>query len=232
MKYRLLLLSKHHELANEFERDIICDEMAFEWKSLDINQSNLDPRQYDLFLLSLDESEQKNKENLLYLRSMTEKVILVLLEGNSEILESYFLELGADGIINLPLRKIETCSRLKAIFRRLTMMNQSLSSMSFQIGSCLYDTNEHRLVCDGKEVELTMKESDLLNLLIRNKNHVVNRDVIFRTLYPLDKSASDNALNILVNRLRKKIEVTGLSNTISTVSGYGYRYNSNEIKEI
>lgn len=227
MNNRLLLLTGNYDFASEFKHLIPEESVSFDSGKLENESIDHDPNTYDLIILDLTQSEQTNREKLSYLRSITDQPIFVVLKEKSEIVRSYYLELGADGIIDLPLRKIETRSLIRALLRRMHAIESLNMDEAYHFGGCTYHPHENIIRTPVSEVVLTLKEGQLLNLFVQNMKRVVSRERIFRYLYPLEHSASDNALNILVTRLRKKMRDHDCPcpNLIQTISGVGYRMN-------
>ncbi len=185
---------------------------------------DVDFNTYDLVILNLDSNNDTiNKEMILNLIARTDLPLLVLSKRKSEHIKSYYLDLGADGFIEQPIEKIITSARIRALLRRFKYHHQRRLNTR-RIGPFLIDYDNKTISKYGKEVPLTVKEFSLARILIENVNTIVGRERLIQLIYALETSATDNALNIHMNRLRRKLK-TNQDSSIETVWGVGYRFN-------
>ena len=129
------------------------------------------------------------------------------------------LSSGADDYITKPFELREVTARVKTILRRFekTVTQQNI----IRAGNLVIHEQE-RIVCiDGCEVELTMKEFDLLLWLIKNPKKVFTREALLDEIWGYDFACGSRTVDIHIQRLRKKC---GLIEEILTVFGVGYKY--------
>lgn len=105
------------------------------------------------------------------------------------------------------------------ITKHLTKREQSKNHIFLDHEFC-YNTDTHTLYYHNQPIHLTKKESDLLEILISNKNHIVDRYTIENLIWP-DKETNTNTMNTLLKRLREKLK----HKFIETIPGQGYRLN-------
>lgn len=125
------------------------------------------------------------------------------------------LNLGAEDYIIKPFEMIELIARINVVLRR-----NNNSVRIFQIEQLVVSLDEHKATLNGIEVELTLKEFEILELLILNKNIALSREKIIESIWGYDYMGESRAVDVHIQRLRKKLN---LENTIKTVYKYGYR---------
>ncbi len=186
----------------------------------DISESNF-------VLLYLDGSDSINKERVAQIKRLTPAPMFVITSDTSEIVRSYYLNIGADGVITEPIPHIETISRINALMRRFSDYQSRTNNKIFKLGPLVVYLDDYRVTKAGRDVKLTAREFAILKLLVQHPNTMVSRKKIIDMIYKLDDSTTDNAINIHINRLRKKLSFDESENLIETVWGLGYRLKNN-----
>lgn len=130
------------------------------------------------------------------------------------------LEAGADDYLVKPFHTEELLARLRALMRRGAGWSQPVLSA----GRCVLDTSQQRLSVDGADVELTSYEYRMLELLMLHAGEVISKEAIAEHLYQEDFSRDSNVIEVLVARLRRKLDPDGSEQPIETVRGRGYRF--------
>lgn len=157
-------------------------------------------------------------------------IIMVTAKGE-DIDKIIGLELGADDYITKPFNILELKARIKAILRRSvkSVPEEKKSDKILSLRGLSLDTGSRRCFVDGKEVNLTAKEFDLLLLLMKNAGTVYSRDSLLSELWGVDKLSGEQkreqrrAVDVHVRRLREKIEKTPSEpEYIHTRWGVGY----------
>ena len=160
------------------------------------------------------------------IREFSDMPVIMLTAKGGDMDKILGLEYGADDYISKPFNILEVKARIKAIIRRsLKAKRQKREEPSSMIGSgdLKMDTEGRRVFIGEKEINLTAKEFDLLELLVRNPNKVYSREVLLN--YVWGNRAMDSGdvrtVDVHVRTLRQKLGECG--ELIETVRGVGYR---------
>lgn len=129
------------------------------------------------------------------------------------------LEAGADDYLAKPFQFEELLARIKALLRRAASIADSVLTM----GPICLDTAAQVVSINNETVNLTSFEYRLLELLIRNQGNIINKQTITDYLYSHGDDHDSNVLEVLISRLRRKLDPDGVLNPIQTVRGRGYR---------
>lgn len=127
------------------------------------------------------------------------------------------LEIGADDYITKPFSPNELIARLKAHLRR----EGNPPQQQFNYGTLSIDTVKHEVIYEGKEVELTIKEFELLLYLVENKGRVLTREMILSHVWGYNYFGTARTVDVHVTHLRQKISM--LVDAITTVKSLGYK---------
>jgi DNA-binding response OmpR family regulator len=135
------------------------------------------------------------------------------------------LNIGADDYIAKPLSMKEVKARIKAVLRRSAQSEQVVSG--FAENKIVYegitlDLNAKTATCDGKELEFTKLEFELLSFFLQHANKVYSREDLLKNCWPQDVLVLDRTVDVNITRLRKKIGHYGKQ--IKTRVGYGYYF--------
>lgn len=154
--------------------------------------------------------------------------ILMLTAKSSEIEKVVGLENGADDYLAKPFGIMELVARIKALLRRMDRMSpkqEETESELIKTGDIIINTALREVSYNEKMLELTLKEYDLLMLLIMNKNKIVSREEILDKVWGSDFLGETRTLDMHIGTLRKKLEDDAEKPTlIKTVRGIGYRF--------
>lgn len=151
--------------------------------------------------------------------------ILMLTARSEEIDRVLGLEVGADDYLTKPFSIRELLARVRALLRRIELDREGSAVEAalpvFAVGSLRVDLAEHVASVEGRPLDLTPKEFDLLALLARNPGRAFSRDYLMEKVWGYEAGGSDRTVDTHILRLRKKLGPIG--DRIETVWGVGYR---------
>jgi two-component system response regulator PhoP len=130
------------------------------------------------------------------------------------------LETGADDYLSKPFQVEELRARLKALLRRAA----GAAGNALRCGPLEIDLGAQKVQVDGREVELTSFEYRLLEHLVRERQRVVSKDELAAHLYPHDEERDSNVIEVLIGRLRRKLDPDNRLQPLETLRGRGYRF--------
>lgn len=145
--------------------------------------------------------------------------IIVVTSRNSEVDELISMNLGADDFVTKPYNTQILLARISSLLRR-TYQNMDLEIFEFK--GLKYSMSTSEMEFDNNKVELTKNESRILYTLIKNKEKIVSRNELMKSLWQNDEFVDDNTLTVNINRLRKKLEEVGAVDYLQTKRGQGY----------
>ncbi len=150
----------------------------------------------------------------------TSDVPIIMLTARSEENDRVFgFELGADDYVTKPFSNRELMMRVRSLIRRSV---RSADSNILEAGKIKINVRAHRVILDGKELELSPKEYDLLMLFWENADIALSRETIIDKIWGYDYYGDMRTIDTHIKRLRSKIKDSGCE--IQTVRGVGYRF--------
>ena len=164
--------------------------------------------------------------------SRTANIPIIMLTAKSEEFDKVLgLELGADDYITKPFSVRELTARVKAILRRANNASQTdLSNEPIEYKDiCLYPESR-KLYKNGMLINTTMKEFDLLKILMLNKGRVLSRDFLLNKIWGFDYYGETRTVDVHIRYLRQKLEDNDATPSyIETVRGIGYRFVDDDV---
>lgn len=149
-------------------------------------------------------------------------IIMITAKGD-EFDKVLGLELGADDYLTKPFSIRELLARVKAVLRRTT---QIAVEKYYSFGEVMIDFEKHDITVQGKKIELTLKEFELLEILIKNKGRVLTRDFLLDTIWGYEYIGETRTVDVHIRHLRQKVEKDDKNpEYIETIRGIGYRFN-------
>ena len=150
--------------------------------------------------------------------------ILMLTARDGEQQRVVGLELGADDYVTKPFSPPELVARVRAILRRTTREARRPNATPLAVGGLVLDPTTHEVRLNGRLIDLTTKEFDLLQLLLGHPSRVFTRDFLLEHIWGYDYFGSTRTVDMHISRLREKIEDDPNNPTyITTVRGVGYK---------
>ena len=182
---------------------------------------------YDMVLLDIMLPKMDGFEVCQAIREFSDMPIMMLTAKGDDMDKILGLEYGADDYITKPFNILEVKARIKAIMRRTSGTKEKEKKVStIEKGDLKLDTESRRLFILGKEVNLTTKEFDLLELLVINENKVYSRENLLNLVWGAEYPGDVRTVDVHVRRLREKIEVNPSEpKYVHTKWGVGYYYN-------
>lgn len=155
----------------------------------------------------------------------TSKTSIIMLTAKSEELDKILgLELGADDYITKPFSIRELLARVKAVLRRSS--SDEISEEIYEIGRLKVDFERHEVLINNEKVELTLKEFELLEILIKNKGKILRRETLLDKVWGYEHIGETRTVDVHIRYLRKKVEDDDKNpKFIETIRGVGYRFN-------
>lgn len=159
----------------------------------------------------------------------TKHIPIIMLTAKSEEIDKILgLELGADDYITKPFSVRELLARIKAVLRRTGSELEETSVFSFSDVTIDYD--KHLVTKNNVKVDLTLKEYELLDILIKNRGKVLKRDLLLDKIWGYEYVGETRTVDVHIRHLRQKLEDDDKNPVyIETVRGIGYRFNDLEL---
>lgn len=164
-------------------------------------------KEYDVILLDVMLPKLTGFEVCQQIREFSDMPIIMLTAKGDDMDKILGLEYGADDYITKPFNILEVKARIKAIMRRSSKKEANNATEKIAtFGELKIDCESRRVYIRGKEVNLTAKEFDLLELLIFNPNKVYSRENLLNTVWGYDYPGDARTVDVHIRRLREKIE--------------------------
>jgi DNA-binding response OmpR family regulator len=174
---------------------------------------------YDAIILDLGLGDEDGLSLLRSLRGRGASVPVLILTARDALEDRVIgLDSGADDYVLKPFHMPELISRVRAVLRR----PNSALGVQLEIGNLIFETAHRQVTVSGRIVPLSTRELALLEILLRRAERVVTRDAIEQSLYSFEADLGSNALEVLVHRLRRKLQEAGAALQIHTLRGVGY----------
>jgi DNA-binding response OmpR family regulator len=152
------------------------------------------------------------------LRETDDTPILMLTARDSLEARVEGLDSGADDYLVKPFERQELLARLRALLRR----RPPKGSASVVVGDLILNPDTHEVRREDRLVELTQREFELLEYLMRNERIVIPRQRLLEEVWGYDPFASTNTIEVFVSNLRRKLEAGGETRLLHTIRGAGY----------
>jgi len=216
---RVLVVEDDEEIAQVLQRSLRLE--GYEVRIAGDGEAALDQSAAfnpDLVILDLGLPKLDGIEVARRLRSADDVPILMLtardaLESRVEGLDS-----GADDYLVKPFERQELLARLRALLRR----RPPRGTASLTVADLSLNPDTHEVARGDREIELTQREFELLEYLMRNERIVVPRQRLLEEVWGYDPFATTNTIEVFVSNLRRKLEAGGEARLLHTIRGAGY----------
>jgi len=152
-----------------------------------------------------------------------DKLPIIMLTAKGEETDRILgLELGADDYVAKPFNVRELIARIKAVLRR-TEDIKITNENTLKFKGININLEKHEVTVDGELVELTLKEFDLLKILIENRGKVLSRDFLVNEVWGYEYCGETRTVDVHIRYLRKKIGDNETGEYINTIRGVGYK---------
>ena len=181
---------------------------------------------YDKILLDLMLPKMDGFEVCQHIREFSDVPIVMLTAKGDDMDKILGLEYGADDYITKPFNILEVKARIKAIMRRTGAKKAApVKEQVIENGDLKLDLDSRRLFILGREVNLTAREFELLELFVTNQNKVFSREKLLQLVWGADYPGDVRTVDVHVRRLREKIETNPSEpKYVHTKWGVGYYY--------
>lgn len=218
---KILLIEDNARLAELTQKNLknaglVCDIAP----TISDAEHEIKTYKYDAAVLDINLPDGSGIEFLKKIRGEKNKLPVLILTANLDFdIKIEGLNLGADDFLTKPFKHEELIARLRAILRR----PQDLKDQTIEIKNISFDTSNFELKVSGKQVAINKKESQLLEILLKKYDHVVNKSELEDKLYEIDRDIQSNSLEVALHRLRKVLENAKSELVIQNVRGVGYK---------
>ena len=183
-------------------------------------------KDYDIVLLDLMLPKLSGMEVCQQVREFSDVPIIMLTAKGEDMDKILGLEYGADDYITKPFNILEVKARIKAIIRRTSRpAAQEEKAKVVEVGDLKLDCESRRVFIAGKEINLTAKEFDVLELLVFNPNKVYSRENLLNVVWGYEYPGDVRTVDVHIRRLREKIEANPSEpKYVHTKWGVGYYF--------
>ena len=191
-------------------------------EALELTKNNT----YDMVLLDVMLPKMTGFEVCQQIREFSNVPIVMLTAKGEDMDKILGLDYGADDYITKPFNILEVKARIKAIMRRTARGNDSRTAAKVvEKGGMRLDCDSRRVYIDGKEINLTAKEYEVLELLMKNQGKVYSRENLLKLVWGNDYPGDVRTVDVHIRRLREKIEsIPGEPVYVRTKWGVGYYF--------
>ncbi|TQK20223.1 two-component system response regulator RegX3 [Microbacterium sp. SLBN-154] len=179
----------------------------------------------DIVLLDLMLPSMPGTEVCRQIRTTSAVPIIMLTAKDSEVDIVVGLELGADDYVTKPYSARELLARMRAVLRRLQQADSDLQDHVLVGGRVVLDIDRHTVSVDDQQINMPLKEFELLEVLMRNAGRVLTRGQLIDRVWGSDYFGDTKTLDVHIKRIRSRIEQNPSDPTmLVTVRGLGYRF--------
>ncbi len=207
------LITENFEVVTAYDGESACEKFFAD--------------EYSIVLLDLMIPKISGMEVMKTIRASSTVHIMILSAKDTDSDKTLGLGLGADDYVTKPFSVTEVLARIKANIRRNTQYTAAVAAEEEEIltkGELVLNLNAYSVMKNGKKVELTAKEFEILKLLMKNPKKVYTKEQLYSQIWNDAYMGDENAVNVHISRLRNKIEDNPRDpDYVVTVWGIGYK---------
>jgi DNA-binding response OmpR family regulator len=178
---------------------------------------------YDLVVLDLNLPVMDGIAVLKHIRLNQPRLPVLVLTARSRTADLVLaLDQGADDCLIKPFSLLELMARIRGLLRRMTAPDVSASN----IGDLTINREEHWVLRGDRRINLTVREFDLLEYLMKNAGKAVSRETLMRDVWNMPFNPATNIVDVYMKYLRDKVDIAGETKLIRTVRGIGYVFSN------
>lgn len=217
---RLLLVEDTARLGELLSEGLARDGFAVDWRrDIEGAAEAAASATYDLILLDLGLPDGDGLDWVRTLRRAADLTPILVLTARGGLEDRVTgLDAGADDYLVKPFDVSELAARCRAILRRPGRRMTPVLT----VGDLAFDVASRQAACRDAPIELSRREGDLLEILMRRAGSVVTRGTLEESLYAFNEPVTPNAVEVAVSRLRRKLDDAGCPGMLHTVRGLGY----------
>lgn len=180
---------------------------------------------FDLIILDIMMPKMTGLEACMQIREFSNVPIIMLTAKGEDMDKLIGFEQGTDDYLTKPFNILELKARIRALLRRSTPAETKEECTRITCGDITLDTSERNAYKNGKAVELTAREFDLMELLMKNPGHIYSRENLLDIIWGYEYQGEIRTVDVHVRRLREKLErVPAQPEYIMTKWGVGYYF--------
>lgn len=228
-KYSILIVEDEKQIVRFLELELKHEgymiDTAFDGRE---GLKKAEENKYDLILLDIMLPGLNGMEVCRRIRQFS-NIPVIMLTAKDDVTDKVMgLDIGADDYITKPFAIEELLARIRAALRRKGEVVNDAENL--QIGDLTMDLSKRHVSRSGKLIELTKREYDLLEYLMKNKDIVLTREQILEKVWGYDYTGDTNVVDVYIRYLRRKIDDNFETKLIRTIRGVGYmlKENTNE----
>ena len=182
-------------------------------------------QKFDLIILDIMMPKLDGFSVLREIRKTSQTPVIMLTAKQEEVDKVLGLELGADDYVVKPFSIRELTARIKAILRRNGLESEAKGQNTIKIKDLILDLDKYSLQKEGQDINLTLREYELLKYLIERKGQVISREELLSEVWDYEYYGDIRTVDVTIRRLREKIENKGKDyKYILTKRGVGYYF--------
>ena len=232
MPQKVLLIEDNVIISKSIEQKLKSE--LYEVKSVFNGQDAIDQydkEHYDVVLLDLMLPKVGGEDVLKHIRSKGDTPVIIISTKDTDVEKAINLGLGADDYVVKPFSMLELLARVKALLRRSKHQEEKPKQALYEFNDITVNLNTFQVKKAGEPLELTLKEYEILKLLLTHPDQTFSKQEMYRKIWNEEYYFNDNVINVHIRRLRKKIEEDPSNpKVVVTKWGFGYKLGQIDIK--